>query len=121
MTKRTKRHDQRRNGDKLCSQILNFRCRIVNIREKSPHEKHDCCHNHTAEDTENNHLVVCVFCLFQFSGSQILSHNNTDTRSQLYIDNVKQIGNRRGNIQPCHHIKSAHRIALGNGGHARRP
>ena len=79
MAECTERHDDRGDCDELRSQSLDLFRSIINTGEKSSHHKHQCCHDHTTEDTEYDHLIVRILRLFQLAGAQILSYHNADT------------------------------------------
>ena len=99
-------HDDGRYRNKTGSQFPDLLRGIVNPREKSSYHEHQCRHDHTAEDAEYDHLVVCILGILQFTCTQILSHHNTDTGTQLKIDNIEQIRDGGGNVQSRHHVQT---------------
>ena len=121
MAERTERHYDGRYCNEAGRQCLDLLRGIVNGREKSSYHEHQCSHDHTAEDAEYDHLVVCILGILQFTCTQILSHHNTDTGTQLKIDNIEQVRNGGSNIQTCHHIQTSDGITLGHRCHTRSP
>ena len=117
MTKGTKWHNNCRNCNKTGCKLFDLFRSIINLWEKSTDHKHHARHKRTAEYTENNHFIICVFRFFQFTSPKILTNHNADTCSKLDIDNVKQIRDRSCNIKTCHNFQSSNGITLGNGCH----
>lgn len=97
---------------KLVAKRLDLLRCIVDLREKSSDHQHKTCHDHAAEHTEHDHLVVCVLCFFQLAGAQILSDHDTDAGTKLQIDDVEQVCDCRRYIQSRHYLQSTDGIAL---------
>ena len=115
------RHHKGGDYDKRFCKFFDAFFRVINRREKSAHQNHDCRHAGTAENTEEDHLVICIFGFLYPASAKLLTNHDGNTAAQLNVDDIEQVADGGGNILCGNHFQSADGIALRNDSHTGCP
>ncbi len=117
MRTRIDRHTARRNTDKCRGKPTHGVRRLVNPGNERRDAEKQRAHDETGGNIQGNQLAVYVLCVFQLAGTEFLPDHNGNRIAHGHIDDVKNIGDRTGNIQGGNDGKPAQGVVLIEHGH----